>query len=132
MILRNDFGGFGYDVRRGGKWGIGAEILLRKESTSQRKTNDNDDNDDSNDDSDAVTGLLRTIQKPLSSIGRIFGDDSSSQNSGLKPASTPLSSSTPRKTSPDGRSQEAAARQASAEAAQAQKVRSREYKVVVE
>lgn len=99
------------------------------------------------DDYDAVTGLLKTIQKPLSSIGRIFSDDgghaSSQSGSSLRPASTPLPGSTPRKRSPapfdgerrpspDGRPQDAAARQANAEAAQAQQVRAKEYKVVVE
>ena len=105
---------------------------------------------DSNDDFDAVTGLLRTIQKPLSSIGRIFSDDSSpQQSSSFRPASTPLPGSTPRKLSPAPGAErrpsqerqsyekqnvaaDAAARQASAEAAQAQKVRAKEYKVVVE
>ncbi|KAK1080857.1 hypothetical protein LTR33_005181 [Friedmanniomyces endolithicus] len=110
------------------------------------------------DDVDAVTGLLRTIQKPLNSIGRIFSDDGSSQQqSGLKPASTPKPGSTPRGLSPepslqrrpsaDGRgsqkpaggqrkqprnTEDSAARQASAEAAEAQRVRLREHKVVVE
>lgn len=101
------------------------------------------------DDYDAVTGLLKTIQKPLSSIGRIFSDDGGSSNpqgsSSLRPASTPLPGSTPRRRSPappggegerrpspDGRPQAAAARQASAEVAQAQRVRAKEYKVVVE
>ena len=98
------------------------------------------------DDYDAVTGLLKTIQKPLSSIGRIFADDGGSSqqpSSSLRPASTPLPGSTPRKgspappvadrrPSPDGRPQDAAARQANAEAAQAQRVRAKEYKVVVE
>lgn len=114
------------------------------------------------DDFDAVTGLLRTIQKPLSTIGRMFSDDGSSQaqnSTGLKPARTPLAGSTPRtlspapkldpKTSADGRvsqrpsserdrsrqrvsAEDAAARQASAEAAEAQRVRVREHKVVVE
>lgn len=99
------------------------------------------------DDYDAVTGLLKTIQKPLSSIGRIFSDDGGASqqqgSSSLRPASTPLPGSTPRKRSPappeehrrpspDGRPQDAAARQASAEAAQAQRVRVKEYKVVVE
>lgn len=105
---------------------------------------------DSNDDFDAVTGLLRTIQKPLSSIGRIFSDDTSTQPSGsFRPASTPLPGSTPRKLSPApaanrNKSQErrsfekqniaadAAARQASAETARAQQVRAKEYAVVVE
>ena len=112
---------------------------------------------DTVDDFDAVTGLLKTIGKPLSTIGRIFSDDGShaqQQNSSLRPASTPLPGSTPRATSPvpkaegrkssDGRPQNkpgaeeknsaanAAARQASAEAAQARKVRAQEHKVVVE
>ena len=112
---------------------------------------------DTVDDFDAVTGLLRTIQKPLTSIGRIFSDESSTppqQSVSLRPASTPLPGSTPRTLSPapnmerrpsaDGRVQDrqgierqntaadAAARQASAEAAQAQKIRAQEYKVVVE
>ncbi|KAK0278930.1 hypothetical protein LTR91_014532 [Friedmanniomyces endolithicus] len=113
------------------------------------------------DDVDAVTGLLRTIQKPLNSIGRIFSDDGSSQQqSGLKLASTPQLGSIPRGLSPepslqrrpsaDGRggqtqrpagekqrkqprnTEDSAARQASAEAAEAQRVRVREHKVVVE
>ena len=112
---------------------------------------------DANDDFDAVTGLLRTIKKPLSSIGRIFSDEGSTppqQSGSLRPASTPLPGSTPRGLSPaprldrrpsaDGRvpdrpaadrkytAADAAARQASAETAQAQKVRAQEYKVVVE
>ncbi|KAI5370091.1 Putative vacuolar protein sorting-associated protein [Septoria linicola] len=100
--------------------------------------------------SDAMTGLLRSIQKPLSSIGRIFSDD------GNAPGNTPRSASTPRRLSPapplergqgtsrsnlvaeDHRSQrrpsgdDASARQASAEVAQTQAVRVREHKVVVE
>ena len=41
----------------------------------------------------AVAGLLRTIQRPLSTIGRIFSDSdtsASSQNSGQRSSSTPL------------------------------------------
>lgn len=63
------------------------------------------------DDTDAVTGLFRTIQKPLSSIGRMFSDDAGQQqgSSGgrLKPGSIPLPSSLPKGLSPtkgsDGR-----------------------------
>ncbi|KAK5137374.1 hypothetical protein LTR08_008952 [Meristemomyces frigidus] len=112
----------------------------------------------SDDDTDAVTGLLRTIQKPLSSIGRMFSEDHTSQqpSGGLRPALTPQRIATPRALSPsprlDGgssgetrqrpsverqrsqqrRPEDAAARQASAEAAEAQRVRVREHKVVVE
>ncbi|KAF2722755.1 hypothetical protein K431DRAFT_244275 [Polychaeton citri CBS 116435] len=110
------------------------------------------------DDSDAVSGLLRTIQKPLSSIGRIFSDDSSeplAQRPSRSPARTPLPGSTPRGLSPgplahqgpsaDGRypneseslrqrlsAEDAAARQASAEVEQARKMRFQEHKVVSE
>lgn len=112
-------------------------------------------NDD--DDTDGVTGLLRTIQKPLSSIGRIFSDDHSAQQqqTGLKPANTPMPTSSPRALSPTPKgesrpnmpprptaerkqsqqrasAEDAAARQASAEDAAAQRLRARENKVVVE
>jgi Rab5 GDP/GTP exchange factor len=44
----------------------------------------------------AVAGLLRTIQRPLSTIGRIFSEEGSSQTSKSGPASTPQPGSTPR------------------------------------
>jgi Rab5 GDP/GTP exchange factor len=123
-----------------------------RRNVSQRSQHSHQASTDTVDDFDAVTGLLKTIGKPLSTIGRIFSDDSSSapnSNSSLRPASTPLASSTPRGLSPvpnvdrrpsaDGRATtaqntatDAAARQASAEAAQAQRIRAKEYKVVVE
>jgi hypothetical protein len=112
------------------------------------------------DDMDAVTGLLRSIQKPLSSIGRIFSDDGgSSSQQNMRPASTPLPGSKPRGLSPSPRldrtpsgrrnnnrpsnesqrsrtrvnnAEDSAARQASAEQAQAQSLRAREHQVVVE
>lgn len=105
----------------------------------------------SDDFDDAVTGLLRTIQKPLSSIGRIFSDDTTTTQQGSSLRAT----STSRKASPappDGRrtaspngafaagqpalgqnaAAEAVAKQASVETAQAQKVRVRENRVVAE
>ena len=122
-----------------------------RRNVSQKSQHSHQASTDTVDDFDAVTGLLKTIGKPLSTIGRIFSDDSSApnSNSSLRPASTPLSGSTPRGTSPasnadrrpsaDGRATtaqntatDAAARQASAEAAQAQRIRAKEYKVVVE
>ena len=128
-----------------------AERSSPRRNVSQRSQHSHQASTDTFDDFDAVTGLLKTIGKPLSTIGRIFGDDNStsSQNASLRPASTPLPGSTPRGPSPaakverrpsaDGRAQsprntatDAAARQASAEAAQAQRVRAQEYKVVVE
>lgn len=113
------------------------------------------------DDDDAVSGLLRTIQKPLSSIGRMFSDDQSQRAqqtgpTGLRPASTPQPGATPRRElSPSqrpertssrqssqlvseeremsrARTEDAAARQASAELAQAQAHRVREQGLVVE
>jgi hypothetical protein len=71
----------------------------------------------------AVAGLLRTIQKPLSTIGRIFSEDVSSsshqqQSSTLTadtgPAVTPLPGNTPRGT-PSPRSEAALNRRPSAE-----------------
>lgn len=121
----------------------------RIESASQGSANATDE-----DDTDAVTGLLRSIQKPLSSIGRIFSDDGDKQTQGLRAASQQASSTPRRGPSPSSglerpanqrasterqRSQQrqstaedGAARQASAETAQAQRVRAQEHKVVVE
>lgn len=125
----------------------------RRNVTGEKSGHAHQKSTDTIDDFDAVTGLLRTIQKPLSSIGRIFSDDNSSSahsNQSLRPASTPLPGSRApspahpeRHPSADGRARDrsaadrqnaadAAARQAGAETAQAQRVRAQEYKVVVE
>jgi hypothetical protein len=137
---------------------MGAEQSSPRRNVAPEKSLLSQQSSSDSDEFDAVTGLLRTIQKPLSSIGRIFSDDGPAhqqQNSNLRPASTPLPGSTPRNLTPapnaerrpsaDGRrsqerpstdrqhtAAEAAARQASAETAQAQRVRAQEYKVVVE
>lgn len=109
---------------------------------------------DSGDDLDAVTGLLRTIKKPLNSIGRIFADEEprprQQRDSSSRPPSTPIPSTTPRGPSPallGGTAKgekivppsesrvsgtDVAARQASADAGQAKRVRIEEHKVVVE
>nr|POE47557.1 vacuolar protein sorting-associated protein 9a [Quercus suber] len=110
---------------------------------------------DDDDDMDAVTGLLRTIQKPLSSIGRMFSDEQSSQPSaqnlmpraksrtrGLSPSPNPR---TERTSSSDGRSPQRSVAQTArppagnmkgdpvaAQAAEDQRVRVREHRVVVE
>ena len=113
--------------------------------------------DEEGDENAAVAGLLRTIQKPLSTIGRLFSDDAgvATQQS---PAKTPQPGTTPRM-SPVPRSQslgprpdpskvppgvaaqqarhnstadEAAARQASAESAEAQKLQRAEHLTVVD
>lgn len=46
----------------------------------------------------AVAGLLRTIQRPLSTIGRIFSDNDSSAASSSHPVPTPQPGNTPRLT----------------------------------
>jgi Rab5 GDP/GTP exchange factor len=113
------------------------------------------------DDNDAVAGLLRSIQRPLSTIGRIFSDESNAPPARSGPASTPQASSTPRlspslfqppRSSGEQRrsddrprekkhgiqgdlkldAQEAAARQASAEAAEARRIQRAEHRNVVE
>jgi Rab5 GDP/GTP exchange factor len=50
---------------------------------------------DSLEENAAVAGLLRSIQRPLSTIGRIFSDDSAPQRPS-HPAATPQPGSTPR------------------------------------
>ncbi|KAI4101925.1 MAG: hypothetical protein LQ339_004815 [Xanthoria mediterranea] len=129
--------------------------LSSRGSIDRRSANGNSE------DSNAVTGLLRTIQKPLSSIGRMFSDDASSnQYSGsrnqveqpsLPPSSAPLRLSPavfqpprnsmeevqppagPNQSPPLRMSAEnAAARQASAEAAEAQRIERNEHRDVVD
>jgi hypothetical protein len=92
----------------------------------------------------AITGLLRSIQKPLSTIGRIFSDEpSSSSSSAAAGPSTTIASParTPQPERGDGAdlrarqllsAEEAAARQASAEAAEAQRLHRAEHANVVE
>jgi hypothetical protein len=100
----------------------------------------------------AVAGLLRTIQRPLSTIGRIFSDTDTSSSG---PAATPQTGNSPRPTpQPPARpssefpgqsekqredpqrqrmsAEDAAARQASAESEQARRIQEKEHRVVVE
>jgi len=91
---------------------------------------------------DSVVGLLRTIQRPLSTIGRIFADQETSQE--RRPASSPAPPPNAARLSPavfqpprDGGTpsydaQEAAARQASAEVAEARRIQRAEHRTVVE
>ena len=119
--------------------------------------------DDSNDveENAAVAGLLRTIQRPLSTIGRIFSEDNTHQEKQhiSQPVLTPQPGSTPRlspvpaaprtsdevRRSTDGSrttervrqvqqmsAEDAAARQASAEAEEARRVQRQEHRLVVE
>ncbi|KAJ2902269.1 Vacuolar protein sorting-associated protein 9a [Zalerion maritima] len=116
-----------------------------------RRSMSSADGTDSSDERAALTGILKTIQKPLTSIGRIFSEDAgpSGYNS---PARTPqLAGSTPARPSPrpsvddpaarehaqhsrhhQMSAEEAAARQASAETAEAQRLQRAEHANVVE
>ncbi|KAI1077130.1 hypothetical protein F5B20DRAFT_583622 [Whalleya microplaca] len=117
-------------------------------STPRRSTSSND-GDNSSEEGPAISGLLRSIQKPLSSIGRIFSEDTGGvgPSTSTSPARTPQpGGSTPSRLSPrpstDTRpsdearqkmsAQEAAARQASAESAEAQRLHRAEHNNVVE
>lgn len=64
---------------------------MPRKSTSSHET----DIGDGGDEKAAMGGLLRSIQNPLSSIGRIFADDSPTVQ-GNGPARTPLKDSSPR------------------------------------
>ncbi|OJD16927.1 hypothetical protein AJ78_02964 [Emergomyces pasteurianus Ep9510] len=114
----------------------------------------------SSEDNIAVTGLLRTIQKPLSTIGRIFSEEAEPQRGPTQPQPKPVAQqrlSPPNISSTqqidEGRrsteahrgreditaqkiskldAQEAAARQASAEAAEARRIQRAEHNNVVE
>lgn len=105
------------------------------------------------DESRAVSGLLRSIQKPLSSIGRIFSEEPSSQPPpSLSPRLSPAVFQPPRKSSDERKlyekpqenfnweqnqlnhpnAEDVAVRQASADAAEAQRIQRVEHQDVVE
>ncbi|KAJ5133707.1 hypothetical protein N7526_005072 [Penicillium atrosanguineum] len=100
----------------------------------------------SDDDTSApVAGLLRTIQKPLNTIGRIFSDDGENTSTNPPRSSTEGRQSSDERTRPsrDGSgaqknltrvldAQDAAARQASAEDAEARRIQRAEHNNVVE
>lgn len=107
--------------------------------TPRRSTSSNDDNGEY-DEKAAITGLLRTIQKPLSTIGRMFSDSDdtavgSSSMSARSPAHTPQppgAEGSHRVASSRFSAEEAAARQASAEAAEAHRLHRAEHANIVE
>ncbi|TGO11757.1 hypothetical protein BTUL_0102g00070 [Botrytis tulipae] len=128
---------------------------MEGESSAPRRSTSSSENEagDGMDEKAAMSGLLRTIQKPLSSIGRMFSDDPSPYSG---PARTPNPGNTPRMTpsprvSMDGlqpphrrpseresnarnrmTAEDSAARQASAEAAEAHRLQRAEHENVVE
>lgn len=96
-----------------------------------------------------ITGLLRTIQNPLTTIGRMFSDDGASSSSSSRPPppppigrplgfpeSVPLHNAGDDRRRSDSRyalpAEEAAARQASAEVAEAQRLHRAEHANIVE
>lgn len=104
------------------------------------------DRQETGDEALAISGLLRTIQKPLSSIGRIFSEESSvaGPSTSSQPPQPNLTLSRPSsRPNPEAQAppvalrqqlsaQEAAARQASAEAAEAHRLQRAEHNNVVE
>ncbi|KAI0398364.1 hypothetical protein F5Y17DRAFT_15 [Xylariaceae sp. FL0594] len=114
-------------------------------SRTPRRSTSNDGLE-SGDEAPAITGLLRTIQKPLSSIGRMFSDDATTAGPST-PSPAPQQNQPPPRVSSRPNTdaenapisvrqqlsaQEAAARQASAEAAEAQRLQRVEHNNVVE
>ncbi|KAL8940991.1 MAG: hypothetical protein Q9216_002510 [Gyalolechia sp. 2 TL-2023] len=136
-----------------------AEYNTPNRPPSSRGQVNSSSNNSSQEDSNAVSGLLRTIQKPLSSIGRMFSDDTST---GQSPGSqaplhrhpqsnaplrlSPAVFQPPRRSNEEARSsleserayprstnaEEAVARQANAEAAEAHRIQRVEHQDVVD
>lgn len=140
------------------------EVVIRNSMEAERYPSTRPTNGDlggeAADENAAVSGLLRTIKRPLSSIGRIFSEDLNSpqypgtlrtQELSTHPPETPRRLS-PAVFQPPGNSSEgsrsydepqldrtpwlsaedAAARQASAEAAEAHRIQNAEHQDVVE
>lgn len=130
-------------------------------SNNMRNVNNNTSSSSDSDTDDAVVGLLRTIGKPLSTIGRILGEATGALGDGETPGSTPRQRSPTAGRGagtrgavrgPDGgvgggtgvglqghsgrnhglTAEEAAARQASAESAEALRIERAEHEDVVE
>ncbi|KAF2103577.1 hypothetical protein NA57DRAFT_31517 [Rhizodiscina lignyota] len=84
----------------------------------------------------AVAGLLRTIQRPLSTIGRIFSDDAGNtgRRSGEQPSNQQFLTPPGQQTQQQQKmtAEDAAALQASAEVEQAKRLQRQEHQVVVE
>jgi Rab5 GDP/GTP exchange factor len=118
---------------------------------STTKATGSSKNEGESEENAAVAGLLRTIQRPLSTIGRIFSDDSSVTPNPPPPTQPPTTPQPPPpsqrrsplpgesgKLTPDSTvkqaasAEDSAARQASQEAEEARRIRAREEAHVVE
>ncbi|BCR95915.1 guanine nucleotide exchange factor VPS9 [Aspergillus luchuensis] len=137
-----------------GRSGEGSQSAPRSSADTQRTAVRKETSQSSDEDSAPVAGLLRTIQKPLSTIGRIFSDEPDSPQdrpaqSAASPRLTPNVYQPPRNSSEGRRSaerprsaaspqvpradaQDAAARQANAEDAEARRIHRAEHNNVVE
>ncbi|CAK7263561.1 hypothetical protein SEPCBS119000_000553 [Sporothrix epigloea] len=112
-------------------------VGARQGDGSERGDVDADD-----DEKDAITGLLRTIQRPLTTIGRLFSDEPASPTAtdhARGPSPGASAGGQGRTISPGGHAlrravsaDEAAARQASAETAEAQRLHRVEHATVVD
>jgi hypothetical protein len=105
------------------------------DGTPRKSTSSMDGDPDS--ENPAISGILKTIQKPLTSIGRMFSDDAGpSSSSGADGAQAPAGPGGDTGSRPASRhklsAEEAAARQASAETAEAQRLQRAEHANVVE
>lgn len=124
----------------------------RRSTEGRSSTSSNDSSSGESDEKAAVAGLLRSIQRPLTTIGRIFSDGEPS-NATLSVSSNSGPALTPRGRSPSaedslltavggrghsGRrrppvtAEEAAARQASAETEEARRIQRSEHENVVD
>ena len=128
-----------------------ASFDVDRPATPRRSTSSNEPRDSGeysgSDEKAAITGLLRSIQRPLSTIGRIFSDEPPASSSSSAPPPNAGIASPARTPQPEGiavegggdlrarqrlSAEEAAARQASAEAAEAQRLSRAEHANVVE
>lgn len=112
------------------------DAVARSSDTDRRSTSSNEDSGEY-DEKAAITGLLRSIQKPLSTIGRMFTDIEepavgSSSASARSPAHTPQPEARAAGQNKRYTAEEAAARQASAETAEAQRLHRAEHTNIVE
>ncbi|KAL2758986.1 hypothetical protein ACRALDRAFT_2026393 [Sodiomyces alcalophilus JCM 7366] len=116
-------------------------VEVTGESTPRRSTSSNDG--ESSDDRAGITGLLRTIQRPLSTIGRMLADEPGGNGGGSDGGRTspqPVAGRDDAAAAPPPppphrhvlSAEEAAARQASAEAAEAHRLHRAEHNNVVE
>jgi hypothetical protein len=110
-----------------------AEQATPRRSTSSRRKKE--DVEEEKEEENAALAVLRTIQRPLSTIGRIFSDDgaaTASSGPAATPSRTPIPPSENEKQQKPLTAEELASRQANAEARQAREISAREEKNLVE